>query len=104
MAALGVKGNAAEFARGLVHGIFARIEAIDETISRHSENWSVDRMAVIDRNVLRLAVFELTCSEETPFKVVIDEAVELSKRYGGEESGTFVNGILDNVVKTGKNG
>ncbi|HMP01287.1 MAG TPA: transcription antitermination factor NusB [Gemmatales bacterium] len=72
--------------------------AIDEQLSRTAENWSVHRMAVVDRNLLRLCVFEMTIQGQTPARVVIDEAVELAKRYGSAESPAFVNGILDRLA------
>jgi N utilization substance protein B len=72
---------------------------IDECLTRHAANWELKRMAALDRNVLRLAVAELFFFTEIPFKVVIDEAVELAKIFGTDESGRFVNGILDSIHK-----
>ena len=72
---------------------------IDEKIRLSASNWSVDRMAVVDRNILRMAIFELLYIRDIPAKVTINEAIEIAKRYGVEESGSFVNGILDRVVK-----
>lgn len=92
--------EARRYCETLVNGITSRLPEIDATIDRHSENWKVVRMGVIDRNILRIAVFELSYSKDVPYKVVIDEAVELAKRYGSEESGAFINGILDNVRKS----
>jgi len=86
-----------EFVKELVEGTLGRLERIDELISRASLKWDLSRMAAVDRNVLRLAVSELTGASEIPVRVVIDEAIELAKKYGGDESGTFVNGILDRV-------
>ena len=73
--------------------------AIDNILERFSENWTLDRMAVIDRNLLRLAACELMYEKSIPPKVVIDEAVEIAKRYGSEEWPSFINGILDRVMK-----
>jgi N utilization substance protein B len=85
------------YARDLVYKTMASLAAIDERITRHAANWELKRMAALDRNILRLAVCELVDFSEVPFKVVIDEAVELAKLYGTDESGRFVNGIIDSV-------
>lgn len=85
------------FCETLVSGVLARRDEIDRVIDGSSEKWRVDRMSVVDRNILRLAVFELLHCPDTPYRVVIDEAVELAKRFGTEESGPFINGILDRV-------
>ena len=77
--------------------------AIDNILERFSENWTLDRMAVIDRNLLRLATCELMYEKSIPPKVVIDEAVEIAKRYGSGESPSFINGILDRVMKEVEN-
>lgn len=88
--------GARAFAKELVHGVEHNREAIDRAISEHSTHWRIDRMAVVDRNVLRLGVYEL-CFAEMPASVAIDEAVELARRFGGERSPAFVNGVLDAV-------
>ena len=88
------------FATGLVSGTIAHKESIDALLSKHADNWTIERMAVIDRNVLRLGAFELLHLDDVPSKVAINEAVELAKRYGGDESSKFVNGILDTIHKT----
>ena len=85
------------FARELFAGVLERRDELDGRIRSVAANWDLARMAVVDRNVLRLAVFELTLREETPAAVVINEAIELAKKFGGKESGGFVNGILDKV-------
>lgn len=92
--------EARRYCEALVSGISAKRDEIDAVIERHSENWTVERMAVVDRNVLRIAVYELMYSEDVPYKVAIDEAVELAKLYGTEESGAFINGIIDKVRKS----
>ena len=87
------------FATQLFEGTLARLPEIDPLIARHADNWDMKRMAVIDRNILRLGVFELMHVEGVPPKVCINEAVELAKRFGDEESGKFINGILDAIHK-----
>ncbi len=84
-------------AEALVRGVAAHRRKIDETIERVSTNWRLDRMAKVDRNVLRLAVYELI-ETDVPMKVVINEAIELGKKYGSESTGAFVNGVLDRVA------
>ncbi|HQR06673.1 MAG TPA: transcription antitermination factor NusB [Gemmatales bacterium] len=87
-----------ELGKALYLGTLADVSAIDERLSQVADNWSVERMAIVDRNVLRLGIYELYHGPETPFKVVLDEAIELAKRYGSEESPGFVNGILDKIA------
>ena len=87
------------YAIDLVRKALASLPAIDACISRHAANWELKRMASLDRNILRLAAAELFFFGEVPFKVVIDEAVELAKTYGTDEAGKFVNGILDSIHK-----
>lgn len=90
-----------EYAESLVRGVVAHREEIDERLSATSENWSVDRMPVVDRALLRLAVYELVYVDDVPVSVAIDEAVELAKVYGGEdESSRFVNGVLGRIART----
>jgi N utilization substance protein B len=90
--------DAVKFARELVDGVQANRAEIDQLIERHSHNWRLDRMSRIDRNVLRLGVFELKYRPDIPRKVSINEAVELGKNFGTEESSAFVNGLLDRVA------
>jgi N utilization substance protein B len=92
-----VPENTREFTKELVEGTLQRLEEIDSYIQNASLKWEIGRMAAVDRNVLRLAVSELTGRSPKPVKVVLNEAIELAKKFGGEESGTFVNGILDRV-------
>ena len=87
-----------ELGKALYLGTTQDLKAIDERLAQVADNWSVERMAVVDRNVLRLGIYELYHGPETPFKVVLDEAIELAKRYGSEESPAFVNGILDKIA------
>jgi N utilization substance protein B len=92
-----VEREVMDLAEALVRGVAGHRRAIDETIERVSINWRLDRMAKVDRNVLRLAVYELL-ETDVPVKVVINEAIELGKKYGSESSGAFVNGVLDKVA------
>lgn len=87
------------FAESLIHGVDQHQGEIDAIVSRHATHWSLDRMAAVDRNVLRLAVYELLYAREVPERVVLNEAIEIAKKYGADESGGFVNGILDHIVK-----
>ena len=87
------------FAESLVRGVAAHLDDIDAMISRHAKNWTMARMAAVDRNVLRVAVYELLYEPEIPERVVLNEAIEIAKKYGNVDSGAFVNGILDDIVK-----
>ncbi|MFB0528085.1 MAG: transcription antitermination factor NusB [bacterium] len=86
-----------EFATTLVEGTLKNLPQIDSLIIRYARNWDIDRMASIDRNILRQATFEILCLIDIPINVIINEAVELAKKYSTEESGKFVNGILDKI-------
>lgn len=86
-----------DFAQELVRGVFENVAAIDGKISSYAKNWELERMAVVDRNILRLGVSELLYRSDIPPKVSINEAVELAKKYSELKSGKFVNGILDKV-------
>ena len=88
-----------DFAAQLVVGIYANLADIDLKLGEYATNWQLNRMAVIDRNVLRLGLYELKYSSDVPPKVAINEAVELAKKYGDHDSSKFVNGILDKVHK-----
>lgn len=89
------------FANRLFEGAVGEAAALDELIGRHAQNWRLERMAAIDRAILRLAVYELRAAE-TPPRVVINEAVELAKKFSSEEAGAFINGILDAIHKSGE--
>lgn len=91
-----------EFANEITKGASERLKEIDRVISEYSENWDIDRMPIIDRNILRLATYELLFMDDIPPKVTIDEAVELANRYGSINSGKFVNGVLDKIMMLGK--
>lgn len=84
----------------LVEGVEAHQGELDTLIRQHSEHWRLERMAAVDRNLLRLALYELLHQPDIPAKVVINEAVDLAKRYGSEESGAFINAILDRIRQT----
>ncbi len=85
-----------EFATNLVRGTWAKLKSIDERISSRAENWRISRMAIVDRNVLRLAVYEFLF-EKTPHTVVINEALEVARRFSTYEATQFINGILDAI-------
>ena len=87
----------AEYYRETVCGVWDRKEEIDGLIGRAAENWRIERMAIVDRNILRLGVYEITHGKDIPYVVAINEAVDLGKRFGSEESGGFINGILDKI-------
>ena len=87
------------FAEGLVEGVIREREALDGIIGQSAANWRVERMAVVDRNILRVAVYELAWPPDTPPVVVLDEAIEVGKKFGSDHSGSFINGILDAVRK-----
>ena len=86
------------FAQELVDGTIAHQDEIDQTIAAFAQDWTISRMANVDRNVMRLATYEILFRPDIPGRVSLNEAIELAKRFGGEESAKFVNGILDRVV------
>jgi len=88
-----------DFMQELVSKVVGHRKEIDFTLQKYSEHWTLDRMTVIDRNILRLGVCELMYSQTIPPKVAINEAVEIAKKYGSEESPDFINGILDKIFK-----
>lgn len=88
-----------QFAERLARGTAAAQAEVDALLSEHLENWRLDRLAIVDRNILRLAVYEFLHEPETPPIVVIDEAIEVARKFGGEDSWQFTNGILDAVRK-----
>ena len=87
-----------DFAQLIVKGVHHHREEIDAIIEHYSEHWRLKRMTIVDRNILRLAIFELMFCDDIPPKVVLNEAVELGKKFGSDKSGPFVNGILDKVA------
>jgi transcription antitermination protein NusB len=92
-------GGIGGYAGMLVEKTLSSIAKIDAVLSQHAANWDLKRMTAIDRNILRMAVAELWFCADVPFKVVIDEAVELAKQYGTDDSGKFVNGVIDSIHK-----
>jgi N utilization substance protein B len=95
---LEVDEAAQQFARDLVAAAVERSQEIDDMIASASKNWRIDRMSRVDRNILRLGACELVAFRDVPVKVVINEAVELAKRFGTAESSAFVNGVLDRIA------
>lgn len=91
------------FAEEIVKGTFKHVARINELIQECAQNWTLERMAVVDRNVLRMAIYEILYRMDIPTSVTINEAIEIAKKFGTDESGAFVNGILDRVARlTGK--
>ncbi len=91
--------EAFEYAQALVRGTLGDREKIDELIRSQADNWRLERMPAVDRNILRLAIYEMLHEQDTPKLVVLDEAIELAKKFGSEQSGRFVNGLLDGLLK-----
>lgn len=87
-----------DHATSLVHGVLLNCKRIDDFISRHSDKWKIERMANVDRNVLRVACYEFIFATDLNAGIIIDEAVEVAKRFGSDKSAAFVNGILDSVA------
>jgi len=87
------------FANQLFHGTVGASEEIDALIRKHTEHWRMERMAAVDRNILRLGIYELTRQKDTPPVVVINEALEIARKFSGEGSVEFINGLLDSVRK-----
>lgn len=91
--------DAFTYAKDLVDGSLDEQGEIDGLLEKQTENWRVERMPIVDRNILRIAVFELLRQRDVPRIVVVDEAIELAKKYGSEKSGKFVNGLLDGLLQ-----
>jgi transcription antitermination protein NusB len=94
-----VDDEARAFASSLVHGTKRQQAQIDRRIAESAEHWDLDRMAVVDRNILRLAAYELLFEPGVPAKVAINEAIEIAKKFGTAESSRFINGVLDRIHK-----
>lgn len=88
------------FCEEIVNGVYLHRQEIDQLISSTSEHWRLERMSIVDRNILRLALFEMMHCRSIPPKVTINEAIELGKMFGSSESGAFINGILDHLLPT----
>ncbi len=97
---LGDSQEIREFTNFLVRGVSDFLTSIDEKIKKSSINWRIDRIHKVDLSILRLAVFEMFYTQETPYRVVINEAIELAKKYGTDNSPSFINGILNNIAQT----
>jgi len=89
--------NVRDFSAQIIKGVIENREKIDELICKYTANYELNRIAVVDRNVLRVAIYEMLCCNDVPPVVSINEAIEIAKRFGSEESGRFVNGILDRI-------
>mgnify|MGYP001556577215 CR=1 FL=1 len=89
------------FFKILVNGVTDRIEEIDKVLNQCSKNWKISRMPTVDRNIMRIAAYELTACDDIPASVTINEAVEIGKKYGTRDSGPFINGVLDKVKSKG---
>ena len=88
-----------KFAQELVEGTLRSQKEIDQLLERHSTHWRLSRMAVVDRNLLRMAIFELLYGRDVPVSVTLNEAIEIAKKFGTEESAPFINGVLDPLAK-----
>jgi N utilization substance protein B len=93
-----LEDSLAEFARQIVFGVIPLVPKLDNIIARHAPEWPLDQVATIDRNILRIALWEIAVSDQTPLKVAINEAVELGKLFGSESTARFVNGVLGSLA------
>jgi N utilization substance protein B len=93
------KPNTREFATKIFRGTVEHIGSIDEMIQNQAENWRLSRMAAVDRNIIRMSIYEFLHENDTPKLVIIDEAIEIAKKYGTQKSSQFINGILDGILK-----
>ena len=93
------KANTQEFAKKIFRGTVEHLTDIDEKIQNQAENWRLSRMAAVDRNIIRRSVYEFLHENDTPKLVIIDEAIEIAKRFGTQKSPQFINGILDGILK-----
>ena len=93
------KANTREFAVRIFRGTIENLAQIDQMIVAQADNWRLERMAVVDRNIIRMSVYEFLHESDTPKLVIIDEAVEIAKKFGTQKSSQFINGILDGILK-----
>lgn len=93
------KPNTREFATRIFRGTLDNLDRIDEMITAQADNWRLSRMAVVDRNIIRMCIYEFLHEEDTPKLVIIDEGIEIAKKYGTQKSSQFINGILDGILK-----
>lgn len=94
-----VKPPVRDFAIRIFEGTVRHLEEIDRMITEQADNWRLSRMAVVDRNIIRMSIYEFLHESDTPKLVIIDEAIEIAKKFGTEKSGPFINGILDGILK-----
>lgn len=94
-----IDADVERFARALFEGTVVEVEVLDRRVREHAEHWRLERMAAVDRNLLRLALYELLHCPDTPAPVVINEALEIARRYSGKDSVEFINGVLDAIRK-----
>ena len=88
-----------DFIENLVRGVIKHIEEIDKYVTKYAPEWPIEQITIVDRNILRIGIYELKFAEEVPSKVAINEAIELGKTFGGESSGKFINGVLGTIYK-----
>ena len=93
------KPNTREFAIRVFKGTLENMAKIDDMIVAQADNWRIERMAVVDRNIIRMSIYEFLHENDTPKLVIIDEAIEIAKRFGTQKSSQFINGILDGILK-----
>lgn len=93
------KPNTREFATKIFQGTLDNLATIDEMIAAQADNWRLSRMAVVDRNIIRMSIYEFLHENDTPKLVIIDEAIEIAKKFGTQKSSQFINGILDGILK-----
>jgi transcription antitermination protein NusB len=93
------KPNTREFATRIFKGTVDNLQKIDEMIAQQADNWRLSRMAVVDRNIIRMSIYEFLHENDTPKLVIIDEAIEIAKKFGTQKSSQFINGILDGILK-----
>jgi N utilization substance protein B len=93
------KPNTREFATRIFRGTLEDLPKIDEMIVAQADNWRIERMAVVDRNIIRMSIYEFLHEDDTPKLVIIDEAIEIAKKFGTQKSSQFINGILDGILK-----
>jgi N utilization substance protein B len=93
------KPNTREFAEKIFRGTVNNLEEIDAMITAQADNWRLSRMAVVDRNIIRMSIYEFRYESDTPKLVIIDEAIEIAKKFGTQKSSQFINGILDGILK-----
>ena len=93
------KANTRDFATRVFKGTIEHMPKIDEMIQAQADNWRLPRMAIVDRNIIRMSIYEFLHEDDTPKLVIIDEAIEIAKKYGTQKSSQFINGILDGILK-----